>query len=212
MRLLVRVKTARQSAASGRASNACSRGHSASSAPFGSSAALTFIIQLAIRAARRMATVWSDVRRLIRNAGLDAGIRTTQHSHKMHCLTQQLVLANFDLGFPVSIPRSIPWRMQQRDRRPPRTTASQQRSETTRALTQKRSRCAFLKSPCSLFNPFVRTPLRLVWAGSDDWLQRNQPAQGKRSHHECAGQLHRKDQSELIRYAQMRDSARVFRQ
>ena len=174
---------------------------------------MTFIIQLAIRPAP------ADGDRLVgcpqahpkRWLGLPA-LEPLNTRTKYIVLTQQLVLANFDLGFSVSIPRSIPWRMQQRDRRPPRTTASQQRSETTRALTQKRSRCAFLKSPCSLFNPFVRTPLRLVWAGSDDWLQRNQPAQGKRSHHECAGQLHRKDQSELIRYAQMRDSARVFRQ
>jgi hypothetical protein len=36
---------------------------------------LTLIIQLAIRAARRTATFWSDVRRLIRNADLDAGMR-----------------------------------------------------------------------------------------------------------------------------------------
>jgi hypothetical protein len=32
---------------------------------------LTVIIQLAIRAARRTATFWFDVRRLIRNADLD---------------------------------------------------------------------------------------------------------------------------------------------
>jgi hypothetical protein len=55
----------------GSTAKACSRGHRTCGAFFGSSAALTLIIQLAIRAALRTATRWSAVRRLIRNADLE---------------------------------------------------------------------------------------------------------------------------------------------